>query len=391
MNHAFGRGLFVTPGPSIIPERVLNAMHKAAPNIYEGPLVGMVDDILERLKKVARTDGYASIYISNGHGVWEAALHNTLNKGDKVLALANGRFGVGWAEMAQSMGMNVDLVEFPLNAGFEFDKIIAKLEADKNHEIKAVLSVQTDTSTSVKANIQKLRQVIDSTNHPALLLVDGIASIGCDRFEMDAWGVDVMVTGCQKGLMTPPGLAFVFHNEKANEVSKSVEKTSPYMDWETRINGTLFYHKFFGTPPTHHLFGLDEALKMIVDEEGIENTWSRHERQARAVWAAVDAWQSASGISYQVPNIEDRSCAVTTLSTSAETAELQKWCAEQAGLTLGKGLGENTTAFRIGHMGHMDPPMLLGALATIDAGLKALELPHGDGAVEAATKALITG
>lgn len=392
MSLSFGRDLFMTPGPSVIPDRVLNAMHRAAPNIYAGPLITLVDDVLGNLRKVARTKHNAAIYIANGHGVWEASLNNIAARGDKVLALVTGGFGMGWANTARQMGIEVELLDFGTTAGFDAQRVTDALKADKSGEIKAVLSVQTDTSTSVNNNIPALRAAIDAANHPALLMVDCIASLACEPFEMDAWGVDVMLAGCQKGLMTPPGLAFTFHNDKAAEVSRSVEKLSPYWDWEPRVSGELFYQKFAGTAPTHHLFGLDTALKMLLDEEGIENTWARHTRQARAIWAAVDAWGTAGAMRLNVPNPSDRSNAVTTVIGDVSFDPLRAWCESEAGLILGIGLfleqAQTGQVFRIGHMGHMNPTMLLGTLATIDAGLKATGIPHGDGAIDAAVKAL---
>lgn len=392
MNLSTGRDLFMTPGPSAIPDRVLNAMHRAAPNIYEGDLVAMTDGILDRLRKVAHTTGDPTIYICNGHGVWEAALNNVLAPGDKVLCLATGVFGSGWAKVATTMGYESELLEFGTSASFDVDKVAEVLRADTG-TIKAVLATHTDTSSSVRNDIKALRTAIDSTGHPALLMVDCIASFGCEPFEMDAWGVDVMVTACQKGLMTPPGVAFTFHNDKAAEIAKSVSRTSPYWDWISRDNPERFYMRFNGTPPTHHLFGLEEAMKMIVDEEGIETVWARHKKQARAVWAAVDTWAQAGEIRCNVTNPADRSTAVTTVvSKSADLIPLQRWCQETAGLVLGIGIGfgkyEASQIFRIGHMGHMNPVMLLGAVATIDAGLKALNFPHGEGAVAAAGQVL---
>ena len=388
MSLSQGRDLFMTPGPSVIPDRVLNSMHRAAPNIYEGDLIGMTDNILDQLRKVARTSGDPTIYIANGHGVWEAALHNVLTPGDKVLCLATGTFGNGWANVATSMGYEAEVLDLGTNGSFDVGKIADVLRADSG-KIKAVLATHTDTSSSVTIDIKALREAIDATGHHALLMVDCIASLGCEPFEMDAWGVDVFVAGCQKGLMTPPGVAFTFHNDKAMEMAKSIPKTSPYWDWIPRTNPEIFYMRFNGTPPTHHLFGLDEALKMIVDEEGVENVWGRHKKQAQAVWAAVDTWAKAGAIRCNVTDPAARSTAVTTVvSEGADLTALHRWCQNTAGLILGVGIGfgkyEPQQIFRIGHMGHMNPVMLLGALATIDAGMKALQIPHGEGALTAA-------
>ncbi len=396
MTLSHGRDLFLTPGPSVIPDRVLNAMHKAAPNIYEGPLIAQTEGIMARLKTVAQTGGTPAIYIANGHGAWEASLTNVLEPGQKMLALATGRFGHGYAETAQRMGIDVQILDFGTTTGFDPQKVEEALRADVNHEIRVVTSVQTDTSTSVSNDIPALRAALDAAGHPALLMVDCIASLGCERFEMDKWGVDVMVAGCQKGLMTPPGLAFTFHNDKAQAVSEKVNKTSPYWDWEPRVHPQMYYQQFGGTPPTHLLFGLDEALKMIVDEEGIENVWQRHRVQAEAVWAAIDVWGEAGALQCNVPARAERSTAVTTVvSETHDLTKLRVWCEESAGLVLGIGLGaiwpDPDRIMRIGHMGHMNPPMLLGALATIDAGLKALDIPHGSGALDTASAVIAAG
>ena len=389
MSLSTGHDLFMTPGPSVVPDRVLNAMHRAAPNIYEGELLNSLDEILDKLRKVARTSGDPTIYISNGHGVWEAALHNVLQAGDKVLCLTTGIFGNGWAATASTMGIEVEMVDFGTNSSFTPDTVADILRADKNNEIKAVLATHTDTSSSVRNDIEGLRAAMDSAGHHALLLVDCIASLACEPFEMDAWGVDVMVAACQKGLMTPPGMAFTFHNTKATEASNHITKTSPYWDWSPRTNPEVFYRRFAGTPPTHHLYGLNEALKMIVDEEGIENVWDRHTKQARAVWAAVDIWAEAGAIRCNVGDKNHRSTAVTTVvSQGPDLTPLHRWCTDTAGLVLGIGIGfgeyESSNIFRIGHMGHMNPVMLLGALATIETGLKTLNIPIGQGALEAA-------
>ncbi len=392
MQLSYGRDLFMTPGPSVMPDRVLNAMHRAAPNIYEGPLVEMVDGIFDKLRQVARTSGDPTIYIANGHGAWEAALHNTVAPGQKVLVLTTGRFGYGWAEVAEKMGMEVELIDFGNFNAIDPAVVAEHLSQDKTHEIKSLLVTHTDTSTSICNDIPAIRQAMNDTNHPALLQVDCIASLGSDTFEMDEWGVDVMVAGSQKGLMTPPGMAFTFHNNKAWQVASKIRKTSPYWDWEPRINGERFYQKFSGTPPTHLLFGLDEALNMIVHEEGIENVWARHKKQAETIWAAVDVWAKAGALRLNVADIASRSCAVTTIVAMQDMNPFREFCTKNYGLTLGIGIGmdgpDGNNVFRIGHMGHMNPPMLLGALASIDAGLKAQGIAHGEGAIEAANKVI---
>ena len=387
--------LLAIPGPSVIPERVLRAMHRASPNIYHGELVDMTDTLWPDLKAVARTQHDVAIYIVNGHGVWEAALANTIGPGEKILVLLTGRFGEGWAEMARRMGIEVETIDYGLKSDADPQRLEERLRADTVGEIKAVLTVQTDTATSVKNDVAALRKAINAANHDALFMVDCIASLACDPFEMDAWGVDLMVAACQKGLMTPAGIGFVWFNDRCAAARTRCEP-SWYWDWIPRANAEIFYQKFGGTAPTHHLYGLREALDMLLHEEGLEACWARHDRTSRAVWAAIDAW----GPDCMWHNIADparRSTAVSAVTTVPGVAgKLRAWSESEAGLTLGIGLGmaepdsaEYNNYFRIGHMGHQHPPMTLGVLGTMDLALKAQGIPHGSGAVEEAAKVLV--
>lgn len=390
---AAGRHYLAIPGPSVMPDRVLNAMHVAAPNIYTGPLLDMMDGLVADLKAVARTKHHVAIYVSNGHGGWEASLANTVAPGEKVLVLVNGMFGQGWANHAMGLGLDVEVMDFGKRAAWDFDKIADRLNTDQG-QIKAILCAHVDTSTSYKNDLQHLRQVMDQAGHQALLLADCIASMGCDRFEMDAWGVDVAISSSQKGLMTPPGLGLVWFSDKAAERQKSLKQVSPYWNWAPRANPEGFYQYFNGTAPTHHLLGLREALTMLVHEEGIENAWARHEALARAVWAACDVWGQGGPVEMQVPDAVDRGHAVTGVSIGAPNGtKLRDWLSENLGVTLGIGLGivppddpDWHGHFRIGHMGHVNAHMVLGTLGAIDTGLKALGIPHGDGALTAASR-----
>ena len=390
MSLNFGRVQLSIPGPSVMPDRVLAAMHRPSPNIYEGDLIKLTHSLFPDLKTVAQTKHSAAIYIANGHGAWEAAISNTCSRGDTILVLVTGRFGAGWAEMASELGVQTRILDFGMDADADPAVVTQTLKEDVDHVIKAVFTVQTDTASSVKNDIKALRKAIDEANHPALFFVDCIASLGCDKFEMDAWGVDVMVTGCQKGLMTPAGMSFVFFNDKSHVTHQRANLKTPYWDWEPRANPEVFYQHFCGTAPTHHLYGLREALNILVHEEGIEAAWARHMTMSRAVWAAVEAWGC---LAVHIKEPSKRSQAVTTvLSKNDECGRLRHWCEHKAGLTLGIGLGlaepgqeSWDNVMRIGHMGHMNPVMLMGALGTIDAGLKAMRIPHGPDALNAAS------
>ncbi|SMH53624.1 alanine--glyoxylate aminotransferase family protein [Maritimibacter sp. HL-12] len=394
MTLAHGRPYLAIPGPSVMPDRVLNAMHQPAPNIYEGALIDMVSALVPDLKAVARTAGHVAIYIANGHGAWEAAAANVVRPGEKILLLVTGRFGTGWGEVFARQGVEVQALDFGRRATVDLAQVEAALAADKSHKIKAVAVVHVDTATSVKNDIAAIRAVLDRADHPALLMVDCIASLAVDRFEMDAWGVDVMVAASQKGLMTPPGLAFVFFNDKA--AARQVRPASLYWDWAPRANPALFYQYFGGTAPTHHLLGLRAALDMIAEEGGIEAVWARHEKLARAAWAAFEAWGREGPMELNIADPALRSHAVTALRIGGDDgARLRAWVEHKAGLTLGIGLGMAEPGdpafhgfFRLGHMGHINAHMMMGALGVIEAGLVALEIAHGKGALEAAAKVI---
>ncbi len=384
---ANGRPYLAIPGPSVMPDRVLRAMHRAAPNIYTGELHDLTASLIPDLKLVARTDHNVAIYIGNGHAAWEAALVNVLSPGDTVLVLATGRFCIGWGEMARGIGCKVDTIDYGAQSDIDLDRVTSALKADTAHAIKAVLAVHVDTSTSVRNDIAGLRATIDRCGHPALLLADCIASLGCDRFEMDAWGVDVMVAASQKGLMTPPGLGFVWFNDKAVQARETARGVTSYWDWKPRVNPDQFFKYFDGTAPTHHLYGLREALDMIA-EEGIAAVWTRHATLARTIWAAAETWGQTGPLALNIADRTKRSHSVTSVAIGATAGDdLRDWCEKTCGVTLGIGLGREPAGgyFRIGHMGHVNAHMVLGVLGVIDAGLKALKIPHGAGALAAAT------
>jgi alanine-glyoxylate transaminase/serine-glyoxylate transaminase/serine-pyruvate transaminase len=394
-NLAQGRSYLAIPGPSVMPDAVLRAMHRAAPNIYAGELVEMMPGLVADLKRVARTEHNVAMYIGNGHAAWEAALSNVINVGDKVLVPATGRFGIGWGEMATKIGADVEVLDFGRKDPMDMDRIGAVLRADTGHEIKAILAVHVDTSSSVRNDVPALRALLDETGHPALLMADCIASLGCDRFEMDAWGVDIMVAGCQKGLMVPPGMAFVFFNDKAEAARAKMVRVSGYWDWSPRAHAQEFFQYHGGTAPTHHLYGLRVALDMIHDE-GMENVWARHEVLASAVWAACETWSSAGTFALNVEDRAHRSRAVTALRLqSPHATELRNWVETELGLTLGIGLGMAAPGdpawdgfFRLGHMGHVNGQMIMGLLGGIETGMRALGVAHGAGALDAAAGAL---
>ncbi|WP_299788980.1 aminotransferase class V-fold PLP-dependent enzyme [uncultured Marivita sp.] len=395
MSLSNGRTYLAIPGPSVVPDAVLRAMHRASPNIYEGELPDMMDGLMRDLRRVARTEGHVAIYISNGHGAWEAALANTVAAGEKVLVLATGFFAMAWSRIAEARGIDVDVLDFGNGGTFDLDRVRETLKADSAHAYKAVMAVHVDTSSSNRNEFAPLRAILDELNHPALLMADCIAAMGCDRFEMDAWGVDVAMTSSQKGLMCPPGLGFVFFNDKAAEVRRRMNRVSTYWDWTQRAAPEAFYQYFSGTAPTHHLYGLRTALDMI-HEEGLEAIWARHATLARAIWAAVEHWGKDGPLRLNIADPALRSHAVTALAIGKPYGtQLRRWCSDQAGVTLGIGLGmaneddpQSDGYFRFGHMGHVNAHMILGLLGVVEAGLGVLGIPHCAGGVSEAAKVI---
>jgi len=378
-----------------MPDRVQRAMHRASPNIYAGELVDITKSIIRDLKVIANCSGDVAIYHGNGHAAWEASLCNLFSAGDRILVIDTGRFGEGWALMAKPLGIEVILHELDVTLENYAEDIAQILRRDSDQKIRAVLTVQTDTATSSTNDIKAIRSVIDQLDHPALFMVDAIASFGCEPMDMEAYGVDVLLTASQKGLMTPPGIALMFVRDRVWEYHAKASLNTPYWDMSPRVNPTLFPEHFCGTPPTHHLYGLREALDMIL-EEGISNVWSRHRAHAECVWAAVSAWSVGGQLKCHVEDSKLRSLAVTAIATAeGDAVRIREWCENKVGVTLGVGLARyNTgkavtdTIFRIGHMGHLNPPTLLGVLACVDASLKALSIPHGNGALDAASTSI---
>ena len=364
------------PGPSVIPDRVLTAMHRSMPNIYEGELIEVTESVFRDLPPIAGTGGRVFLPISNGHGAWEMALTNTLCRGDGVLVLATGRFAPGWGEQATKLGCAVEMLDFGDRSPADPARLEARLRADTGHAIKAVLVVQVDTASGVWNDIAALRAAIDAAGHPTLLMVDCVASLGCVPYKMDEWGVDVTVGGSQKGLMVPPGLGIVWASQRALEAHQRADLVTPYWDWTQRMSEEVFYLKFAGTAPIQHIFAMRAALDLLL-EEGLENVWARHQVFADAVRAAVAAWSTAGGFEFNITDPAFRANSTTTILTGGiDGRQMREICDRQAGLTLGIGLGDFADrAFRIGHMGHLNPPMVLGTLATIEAALHAMAGP----------------
>ena len=380
-----GRKFLNTPGPTHVPDRVMNAMHQPTLDLSDPHFLDISISCFQDTQKVLSTSGEVFLYTSNGHGAWEAALANVFSPGDKVLIPETGNFSNAWSDMAKALHLNVINIPGDWRRALDPTLLEEKLKEDKNYEIKGVLIIHTETATGVTNDLPSLRKALDSANHPALFLVDTVAAVGTVDYQMDNWGIDVTVTASQKGLMMPPGLGIVAANEKALKIHQKSQMPKLYWDWNTRLEAE-HYRKFCGTAPQLMIFGMREALDMIF-EEGLENIYERHRVLAGATHAAVGIWSQAGTMSLNAIEPKERSTAVTTILTEdgIDANMIRDVCRDEMMVGLGGGLGDLTgKAFRIGHMGDINAPMLFAALASVEATLSYLDVKFAPGGVTAA-------
>ncbi|POR51417.1 pyridoxal-phosphate-dependent aminotransferase family protein [Bosea psychrotolerans] len=380
-----GRHFLHIPGPSPIPDRVLRAMDMPIIDHRSAEFARLGKTVLEGCKAVFRTSQPVVIYPSSGTGAWEAAIVNTLSSGDTVLMAETGHFATLWRQIAARFGVNVDFIPGDWRRGADPATIEARLVADKARSIKAVMVVHNETSTGSTSRIAEIRKAIDAAGHPALFMVDTISSLASVDYRHDEWQVDVTVSGSQKGLMLPPGLSFNAISEKAMAASKTNTLPRSYWDWQemVKINANGFFPY---TPATNLLYGLREALAML-QEEGLDNVFSRHQRLAAATRAAVKAW----GLEVLCENPAEQSPVLTAvmMPPSHDADRYRKITLEKYNISLGSGLGKVAgKVFRIGHLGECNELMLLGALSGVEMGLAAAGVPHRSGGVMAAMAAL---
>ena len=371
--HPSGRHFLQIPGPTNVPDRVLRAMDQ--PTIdHRGPeFARLTLEILDGLKGIFQTVGPVIIYPASGTGAWEAALVNTLSSGDRVLMFETGQFATLWRGLAEKLGLVVDFVPGDWRSGIDPAMVEARLADDQGHNIKAVLAVHNETSTGVTTSIAAIRQAIDRTGHPALLMVDTISSLGALDYRHDEWGVDVTVAGSQKGLMLPPGLSFNAVSDKAIAASKHAKLPRAYWRWDEMI--TMNRQGYFpSTPATNLLYGLHEAITMLR-EEGLPAVFARHQRHAEATRRAVRGW----GLEVLCRNPDEYSGALTAvmMPDGHDADAFRRDVLAHFDMSLGTGLGKLAgRVFRIGHLGFFNDLMLCGTLCGVEMGLALRHVPH---------------
>ena len=372
MPHRSGRHFLQIPGPTNVPDRVLRAIDR--PTIdHRGPeFAALGHEVLDGLKQVFRTAGHVIIYPASGTGAWEGALVNTLSPGDRVLMVETGQFAVLWQKLATRLGLRVDFIPGDWRHGVDPAMIEKQLAEDRDHSIKAVCAVHNETSTGVTSRIPQLRKAMDRAAHPALLMVDTISSLASIDYRHDEWGVDVTVGGSQKGLMLPPGLSFNAVGEKALAASRTAALPRSYWSWDEMLgpNRSGFFPY---TPATNLLYGLREALHMLM-EEGLENVFARHARHGEATRHAVRAW----GLEILCANPDEYSNSLTAvmLGPGHDADKVREIVLERFDLSLGAGLGKmQGKVFRIGHLGAFNDLMLAGTLCGVEMGLGLAGVP----------------
>jgi len=381
MSHRAGRHFLQIPGPSNVPDRILRAMDLPTMD-HRGPsFQALAKSVLEKVRPVFKTKEPVIIFPSSGTGAWEAALVNTLSPGDKVLMYETGQFSTLWTELAERIGLVPELIPGDWRGGVRADKIEERLTADTGHEIKAVCIVHNETSTGATTKVGEVRAAIDRAGHPALFMVDTISGLASADYRHDEWGVDVTITGSQKGLMLPPGLGFNAVGPKAVEASKTAKLMRSYWDWGAQLSNNPTGN-FPYTPATNLLYGLSEACDMLM-EEGLDNVFARHERHAEATRRAVATW----GMETQCLEPSEHSPVLTgvVMPDGHDADKLRAAILEAYDMSLGAGLGKvKGKMFRIGHLGDFNDLMLIGTLSGVEMGFAVAGVPHGKGGVQAA-------
>jgi alanine-glyoxylate transaminase/serine-glyoxylate transaminase/serine-pyruvate transaminase len=380
-----GRHFLQIPGPTNVPDRVLRAMDEPVMDHRSAEFAELGSEVLQGLRAVFQTARPVILYPASGTGAWEAAIVNTLSPGDEVLLFETGHFSTLWRQVAEKFGIKVNYVPGNWRRGASPAELEARLTADRGHSIKAVMAVHNETSTGVTSRILELRRAMDAARHPALLLVDTISSLGSIDYRHDEWGVDVTVAGSQKGLMLPPGMSFNAISEKAMTATANARLPRAYWDWQEMLkpNRSGFFPY---TPPTNLMYGLREALRML-QEEGLQNVFRRHDRHAEATRAAVRAW--GLEIVCEDPREYSSSLTAVFVPEGSDADKLRAVILQNFDMSLGAGLSKLAgKVFRIGHLGSFNDLMLAGTLCGVEMGLRLAGVPFKEGGVLAALNSL---
>ncbi len=379
-----GRHFFANPGPTNMPDSVLRAMDRGSIDFNDPEFAEVYQAGFAGVKRVLRTDQHLFMYNASGHGAWEASLTNLLSPGDTILVLESGYFSEEWASMARGHGLQVRVVQADWRRGVDIADLRRVLAADAAHVIKAVCAVHNETATGMMLPLPAIRGALDATAHPALFLVDTISSLGSLEFRMDDWKIDCVVGGSQKGLMLPTGMSFTGVSDKGMQAHATAKLHRFYFDWTMMANRTQ--KSFIGTIPVNILYGLRESIRLL-DDEGLDNVIARHARLAEATRRAVQVWAGNNGPQLFGLNPDRLSNSVTAIlmPEGFNADALRKTARQRFNVSLGGGLGRlGGQIFRIGHLGDLNEPMLLGALAAVEMSLRVEAVPHGRGGVDAA-------
>ena len=386
---AHGTHFFMNPGPTNIPDRVLRAMDRGAIDFNAPQFRAIAEECVSGLQRVFKTEGTILAYAATGHGAWEAALVNLFSPGDKVLVVESGFFSLNWGMRGEAFGLQVETLPNDWRRPADPAQLETRLRDDRQHEIKAVLLVHSETSTGVANPVAAMRRAIDAARHPALFLVDTISSLASMDFRTDEWGVDVVVAGSQKGLMLPTGMAFTGISKKAIAATAAAKLPRVYWDWR-RLMGENAQAYWNGTAPVHFFYGLQEALRML-EEEGLDNVFARHHRLAEATRRAVRVWRQNDGPEVYATDPGGQSDTITAVLVPEghDADKVRQISVDKFNVSLGGGLDRlRGRVFRIGHLGDLNEPMLLGSIAAVEMALGLAGVPHGKGAVQAAMEYL---
>jgi len=386
-----GTHFFINPGPTNIPDRVLRAMDRGSIDFNGAQFRAIAEECFAGLKRVFKTDQTILAYAASGHGAWEAALVNLFSPGDKLLVVESGFFSLNWGMRGEAFGLEVETMPNDWRTAADPAKLESRLREDREHAIKAVLVVHNETSTGVVNDVAELRRAIDAARHPALFLVDTISSLASMDFRMDEWGVDVVVAGSQKGLMLPTGMAFTGISARAIAATAEAKLPRVYWDWRRLLGGSA-QSVWNGTAPVHFFYGLQEALRML-EEEGLDEVFARHHRLAEATRRAVRAWRQNNGPEiYAVdPRAQSDTITAVQLPEGCDADKTRQVCLDKFNVSLGGGLDRlRGRIIRIGHLGDLNEPMILGAIAAVEMAMELTGVPHGRGGVQAAMDYLVS-